>query len=107
MHILETSLEKSIDTIKRISGGSSDVLINRFVTGGISCALICCEGMVSASVITELIFEPVTDIPQKKYAPELFHYISEELLLSTDRPPGKGLYCTFPPDTFGICGAYR
>ena len=86
MHGLETSLEKSIDTIKRISGGSSDVLINRFVTGGISCALICCEGMVSASVITELIFEPVTDIPQKKDAPELFHYISEELLLSTDRP---------------------
>lgn len=86
MHVLETSLEKSIDTIKRISGGSSDVLINRFVTGGISCALICCEGMVSASVITELIFEPVTDIPQKKDAPELFHYISEELLLSTDRP---------------------
>ena len=86
MHGLETSLEKSIDTIKRISDGSSDVLINRFVTGGISCALICCEGMVSASVITELIFEPVTDIPQKKDAPELFHYISEELLLSTDRP---------------------
>ena len=53
------SLDRSIDEIRRISGGSSDVLINRFVTGGIHCALLCCEGMVSTSVITELIFEPL------------------------------------------------
>ncbi len=83
---LETSLSRSIAEIKRISGNSSDVMINTFVTGGIHCALICCEGMVSASVITELIFEPVTDIPPKKDSHELFHFISENLLLSTDRP---------------------
>ena len=79
-------LNGSIEEIRRISGNSSDVLINRFVTGGIHCALLCCEGMVSTSVITELIFEPVTDIPKQRSAEELFHYISEELLLSTDRP---------------------
>ena len=83
---LETSLSRSIAEIKRISGNYSDVMINTFVTGGIHCALICCEGMVSASVITELIFEPVTDIPPKKDSHELFHFISENLLLSTDRP---------------------
>lgn len=79
-------LDGSIEEIRRISGNSSDVLINRFVTGGIHCALLCCEGMVSTSVITELVFEPVTDIPKQCSAEELFHYISEELLLSTDRP---------------------
>lgn len=79
-------LDGSIEEIRRISGNSSDVLINRFVTGGIHCALLCCEGMVSTSVITELVFEPVTDIPKQRSAEELFHYISEELLLSTDRP---------------------
>ena len=79
-------LDSSIDEIRRISGNSSDVLINRFVTGGIHCALLCCEGMVSTSVITELIFEPITDIPQQKDSHGLFHYINEELLLSTDRP---------------------
>lgn len=82
-------LDKNIKEIQRISGGSSDVLINRFVTGGVHCALVCCDGMVSASVITEMIFEPITDIPQKKDSHELFHYISEELLLSTDRPDVK------------------
>ena len=80
------SLDDSIKEIRRISGGSSDVLINRFVTGGIHCALLCCEGMVSASVITELIFEPITDIPVQESPQELFHYINEGLLLSTDRP---------------------
>ena len=83
---IQRELEKNISEIQRISGGSSDVLINRFVTGGIHCALICCEGMVSASVITELIFEPITDIPTQKDAHSLFHYINENLLLSTDRP---------------------
>lgn len=79
-------LKRNIEEIKRRTGGSSDVLINEFVAGGVHCALICCEGMVSTSVITELIFEPITSIPQKKSSHELFHYISEELLLSTDRP---------------------
>ena len=79
------ALDDSIGEIERISGGSSDVLINRFVTGGIHCALLCCEGMVSASVIAELIFEPITGIPEQYSAKELFHYINEELLLSSDR----------------------
>ncbi|MBP5433429.1 spore germination protein [Ruminococcus sp.] len=80
------SLDDSIAEVRRISGDSSDVLINRFVTGGIHCALLCCEGMASASVITELIFEPITGIEKKNSPGELFRYISEELLLSTDRP---------------------
>lgn len=83
---LLSSLDGSIERIHSISGDSSDVLINRFVTGGIHCALLCCDGMVSTSVITELIFEPITDIPEQKSPQQLFHYISEELLLSTDRP---------------------
>lgn len=79
-------LKENIETIKRLSGGSSDMLINRFVTGGIDCALLCCEGMVSTSVITELIFEPITGISPKNSAAELFRHISRNLLLSTDRP---------------------
>ena len=62
-------LKRNIEEIKRRTGGSSDVLINEFVAGGVHCALIYCEGMVSTSVITELIFEPITSIPQKKSCP--------------------------------------
>ena len=42
--------------------------------------------MVSTAVITELIFEPITNISAKKDSHELFHYIQEMLLLSNDRP---------------------
>lgn len=79
-------LKRNIDKIKEISGGSSDVLINEFTTGGIRCALICCEGMLSTSTITELVLEPITDISAKKDSHELFHYIRNFLLLSVDRP---------------------
>lgn len=79
-------LDGNIEEIRRISGGSSDVLINRFVTGGVRCALLCCDGMVSSSLIAETIFAPITDIPEQSSANELFCYISEKLLLSADRP---------------------
>ncbi len=87
--VILPSLSSNIARIKQISGGSSDVMINEFIAGGIQCALLCCEGMVSTSVITELVFEPITDIPEKKGCAELFAYIKDYLLLSTDRPEAK------------------
>ena len=81
-----SDLRGNIRKIKEISGNSSDVMINRFVSGGIQCALVCCEGMISTAVITELILEPVTSIGAKKDSHELFHYIQQNMLMSTDRP---------------------
>lgn len=76
----------NIKKIKEISGGSSDVMINEFITGNIHCALICCEGMISTSTITELILEPIVKINPQKDAHSLFNHIQNFMLLSTDRP---------------------
>lgn len=78
-------LKRNIEEIKRISGGSSDLLVNEFVSGGINCALLCCEGMLSTSTITELILQPITHIGVKKDSHELFRHIQDNLLLSVDR----------------------
>lgn len=78
-------LKRNIAEIKSISGGSSDVLVNEFVTGGINCALLCCEGMLATSTITELILIPITKIETKKDSHELFRHIQNNMLLSTDR----------------------
>lgn len=78
-------LKRNIEEIKRISGGSSDLLVNEFVSGGIKCALLCCEGMLSTSTITELILLPVTKIELKKDSHELFRHIQDNMLLSVDR----------------------
>lgn len=79
-------LKDSIAKIKEISGESSDVLINEFVTGGISCALICCEGMISSQTAAELVLTPVTDIEPQPDPDSLFRYMLTYKLMSTDRP---------------------
>lgn len=78
-------LKRNLDEIKRISGGSSDLLVNEFVSGGIKCALLCCEGMLSTSTITELILAPITKIEAKRNSHELFSHIQNNLLFSIDR----------------------
>lgn len=90
-YALMPSLEADLERIKLLTGGSSDILINRFIAGGIECALVSCEGMISASLITELVFEPVTAIEPQESADALLQYIDRYLLLSTDRPKADDL----------------
>lgn len=86
---LNPELKANIEEIKRISGGSSDLLVNEFVTGGIKCALLCCEGMLSTSTITELILRPITQIPAMEDSHRLFAHIQNNMLLSVDRTDAK------------------
>lgn len=81
-----TDLKENISEIKRISGGSTDLMINEFICGGVNCALLCCEGMLSTQVITELIFEPLMHIEKKENSHELFKHIRTKMLLSVDQP---------------------
>lgn len=81
-----TDLKENIEEIKRISGGTTDLMVNEFVCGGIDCALLCCEGMLSTQVITELVFEPLMHVEKKSSSHELFEHIRTKLLLSIDRP---------------------
>lgn len=80
-----SELKENIEMIKKISGYSSDVLINEFTTGGIKCALLCCEGMISSQMVTEMVLSPITDIPQQNNSAKLFSYIQINKLFSLDR----------------------
>lgn len=84
-----SELKENISMIKQISGGSSDVLISEFTTGGIKCALLCCEGMMSSQTAAEMVLSPITDIPQQANSAGLFSYIMKYRLLSTDRPEAQ------------------
>ena len=77
-------LEANIAMIKELSGGSSDVLINEFTTGGVKCCLLSCEGMMSTQTAAEMVLAPLTEISEQSGAEELFNYISTHLLLSCD-----------------------
>ena len=80
------TINENLERIKEISGNSSDLLINEFVTGGVNCVLLCCEGMLSTSTITELVLHPITKIFLKEPCGQaLFNHIQNNLLLSVDR----------------------
>ncbi len=83
---LSGTLEEILADIRHICGNSSDILINRITVGGISCAVLTCEGMCSAAIMTELIIEPLTAVPAQADSSVLFQYIQNYLLLSLDRP---------------------
>lgn len=79
-------LSESLKRIQELSGGSSDLLVNKIEICGIKAALICCEGMISTATITELILLPLTSMTLENPSPAaLFGKIENKMLLSIDR----------------------
>ena len=64
---LSSVLAENVANIETVLGKSSDLLLNPFFIGNISCNLICFEGMVSTQTITNLILRPLTNIDPQKY----------------------------------------
>lgn len=84
---LRPSLEANLSRIKEIGGGTSDLLINPVRISGIPCVLLCCEGMLSTSTITELVLHPLMKLQlPDATGPRLLEHINDEMLLSVDRP---------------------
>lgn len=86
IHIVKSEKE-NIKNIKSIMNNSSDLLINPFEIAGIRCDLVCLEGMVSTSTITNLILNPLTELklPETLTSQELFEHIYDRMLLTIDR----------------------
>ncbi|MBQ8724069.1 MAG: spore germination protein, partial [Oscillospiraceae bacterium] len=59
---LSPDIGQNIRRIREISDNGSDVMVNEFLLSGVPAALLTCEGMVSTSMITELILEPITRV---------------------------------------------
>lgn len=82
--------QQNLAQIKQIAQGSSDLLVNEFQLSGLPAALLCCEGMLSTSMITELILVPITKIQlEAPTADKLFDFIQNHQLYSTDRAEAK------------------
>ena len=81
------SVDENIKTIRSIMNGSSDLLINEFIISNTKCCLVCLEGMISISVITKLIFNPIMAIrlPDNSTSEEVYSYIKDRMLLAVDR----------------------
>lgn len=85
---LDITLNSKLERINQITSGSSDLLVNKVEISGVKAAILSCEGMMSTSMVTELVFEPLNRISTGSRtftADELFSYINSRLLLSLDR----------------------
>lgn len=82
---LNPNLEDSLKILKRLSSGSSDLLINPVNLNGVDCALICTEGMLSIQAITNLILVPLSQLDFGKVTGiELLKKVHKHKLLSTE-----------------------
>lgn len=87
---IHPDLQQNIRRLREISDNGSDLMINEFLLSGVPAALVTCEGMVSTSMITELILEPITrvQLPSPTAETLIFH-LNSRLLLSLDRSEAK------------------
>ncbi len=87
---LSPDMEQNINRIREISDNGSDVMVNKFLLSGVPAALLTCEGMVSTSMITELILEPITKVQLASAdAEKVIFHVQNRLLLSLDRSEAK------------------
>ncbi|MGN1304396.1 MAG: spore germination protein [Oscillospiraceae bacterium] len=84
---LSADIDENIRNIERIMKNCSDLLLNPFLISGIKCNLVCLEGMVSTSTITNLILNPLTELklPDDASSSEVYEHIDKRMLLTTDR----------------------
>ncbi len=87
---INANYNDNLRTIRAIAEGSSDLLVNEFVLCGFPAALLCCEGMLSTMMITDLILNPITQIElEAPTAEKVFEFIEKRRLFSTDRAEAK------------------
>ncbi len=90
---ISASLDENIESIKRIMGNSSDLLVSPIVISGLRAAVVSFEGMVSGFDIIQMVSKPLMSIKdEKRTALELYTMIKEQMILSAD---------TSENDTFG------
>lgn len=85
-----SNFTENLQQVRTIAEGSSDLLVNEFFLSDMRAALLCCEGMLSTSTITELILRPITKVQlEHPDASRVFHYIQNHQLYSVDRAEAK------------------
>lgn len=84
---LSADIDENIRNIERIMKNCSDLLLNPFLISDVKCNLVCLEGMVSTSTITNLILYPLTELqlPENVSGAEVYEHIDKRMLLTTDR----------------------
>ena len=79
------SLAENLRALQGIWNASADLIVTKFSAGGIDCAMLSCEGMLSSSLLSQMVFQPINGITQQFLCGDaLLSHLQTKLLLSTD-----------------------
>ncbi len=84
--VLFASLESNISRLYELFGEKSDLNINRFSVGGVSCCLASLEGMISSGDLSTMIYTPLREhFADPSNGVEVYKYISREGAFSNEQ----------------------
>lgn len=84
----EASVEKNIGTVKELFGGSSDLNIQKVNVGGILCAVITLEGLVTSKDLAKMLFDPIMEHTKDKMTQrEVFRFFALDGIFACDTKP--------------------
>ena len=66
---IDSSLDKNLERVKAMTGGSSDVIIKDGAMCGQKIAVITCEGMTSTDTLAQLIYSKLNNLSDEKVLP--------------------------------------
>ncbi len=82
---LKAALKENIEDLKTILGETSDLLIDPITVCGVSCALICFEGMTSGFDVFRTVAVPLMELDiENADSAALFRHIRSSMILSVD-----------------------
>lgn len=87
---VEPSLDTAMDSLRRILGNSSDLLISPIEICGIKTAVVCFEGMASGFDISQMVVAPLMSLNSRSFdAHSLYEYVKKSMILSVDTAEEK------------------
>ncbi len=89
---ISSRLEGNISGLKTVFGGSADLNVMRAAVSGVKCAVVTLEGMVSASSLAKMLFEPLMNFNMRGASPDdVLKFVSSEGIFSVEGYPVNGL----------------
>ena len=82
---LPPSLAEQLAGLRYMTDGSADLLTEPLTIGGISCALLTCEGMISQAALSDQVIRPLTALQEVQDSATLFRQIRSEIMLTMDK----------------------
>ena len=88
---MKNTIDRSIDRLLQESGGLSDLKISRFRLGGISCALLWCEGMISLDHANSMVIKQLSGLGRRFFSGQkLLDHLAARCQNFAGTPIGEG-----------------